>query len=88
MIFISWCFNIYTTSEVTINTFINGTKTGNAIVPTSLSTFQTLFSAGTNRIQSSKADLGLGIDGPHVIKWMATYNYQLDDQSSIFLTTL
>jgi hypothetical protein len=72
----------------TINSFINGTKTGNAIVPTSLSTFQTLFSAGTNRIQSTKVDLVGALDNSHVIKWMATYNYQLDDQSSIFLTTL
>lgn len=72
----------------TINSFINGTKTGNAITPTSLSTFQTLFSAGTNRVRSTKADLGLGVDGPHAVKWIATYNYQLDDQSSIFLTTI
>ena len=72
----------------TINSFINGTKTGNAITPTSLSTFQTLFSVGTNRIRSTKVDLAGALDSSHVIKWMATYNYQLDDQSSIFLTTL
>jgi hypothetical protein len=72
----------------TINSFINGTKTGNAITPTSLSIFQTLFSAGTSRIQSAKVNLVGTLDNSHVIKWMATYNYQLDDQSSIFLTTL
>jgi hypothetical protein len=72
----------------TINTFINGTKTGNAIVPTNLSPYQTLFSANTNRLRSSKIDLVGALDGSHVIRWMVTYNYQLDDQSSIFLTTL
>lgn len=72
----------------TINTFINGTKTGNQIVPTNLTPFQTLFSAGTNRIQFTKADLTGAMDGPHLIKFAATYDYQLDDQSSIYLTTL
>ena len=72
----------------TINTFINGTKTGNAITPTNLSPYQTLFSANTNRLRSSKIDLTGNFDGSHVIRWMVPYNYQLDDQSSIFLTTL
>ena len=72
----------------TINTFINGTKTGNAITPPSLSTFQTLFSANTNKVRSSKVDLAGILDSSHVVKFIATYNYQLDDQSSVFLTTM
>jgi hypothetical protein len=72
----------------TINTFINGTKTGTSITPTSLSTFQNLFSAGINRIRSTKVDLIGALDNSHVVKFIATYNYQLDDQSSIFLTTV
>ena len=72
----------------TINTFINGTKTGDQIAPTNLSPFQTLFSAGTNKIQFTKVNLTGQLDSPHTIKFAATYNYQLDDQSSIFLTTL
>ena len=72
----------------TINTFINGTKTGTSIAPPSLSTFQTLFSAGTNRVRSTKVNLIGALDSSHVVKWMATFNYQLDDQSSIFLTTI
>ena len=72
----------------TINTFINGTKTGNQIAPTNIAPFQTLFSAGTNRIQFTKVDLIGAMDGPHLIRFAATYDYQLDDQSSIFLTQL
>jgi hypothetical protein len=72
----------------TINTFINGTKTGNAITPPSLSTFQTLFSAGTNKIQFTKVDLMAAMDASHIVRFAATYDYQLDDQSSIFLTGL
>jgi hypothetical protein len=72
----------------TINTFINGTKTGNQIIPTNLAPFQTLFSAGTNKIQFTKVNLSGFMDGSHIVKFAATYNYQLDDQSSIFLTGL
>jgi hypothetical protein len=72
----------------TINTFINGTKTGTSIAPPSLSIFQTLFSAGINRVISTKVNLVGALDSSHVVKFIATYNYQLDDQSSIFLTTI
>lgn len=72
----------------TINTFINGTKTGNAITPTNLAPYQTFFNGNTGRITSTKGNLAGFSDSSHVIKWMVTYNYQLDDQSSIFLTTL
>lgn len=72
----------------TINTFINGTKTGNAITPTNLSPYQTFFNGNTGRITSTKGNLVGSLDSSHVIKWIVPYNYQLDDQSSIFLTTL
>jgi len=72
----------------TINTFINGTKTGNAITPTNLAPYQTFFNGNIARIVSTKGNLAGNFDSSHVIKWMVTYNYQLDDQSSIFLTTL
>jgi len=72
----------------TVNTFINGTKTGNQITPTNLTPFQTLFSAGTNKIQFTKTDLMAAMDASHIVRFAATYGYQLDDQSSIFLTGL
>jgi len=48
----------------------------------------TSIGAGTNKIQFTKVSLTGQLDSPHTIKFAATYNYQLDDQSSIYLTTL
>ena len=72
----------------TLNAFINGTKIATNLTPTNLSPYQTFFNGNTSRIVSTKTNLVGSLDSSHVIKWMVTYNYQLDDQSSIFLTTL
>lgn len=71
-----------------INTFINGTKTGTSIVPTSLSSFQNFLNSNTYSVRSSKVNLMGSFDGGHVIRFISVYDYQLDDTSSIILTTI
>jgi hypothetical protein len=70
----------------TISTFVNGTKVGNQITPTNPTPFQNFLNTNTYRIVSAKANLDNSVDSPHIVKGIAVYNYQLDDEQSINLT--
>jgi hypothetical protein len=77
------CFN-----GSTISTYINGTKTGNQIVPTNLSPYQNFLNSNTYKIATSKLDLGLGRDQPHVLKFLCVFPNSFTDSEALKLTTL
>ena len=71
----------------TINTFINGTKTGDQVTLTDPTPFQNFFNSNTYSVRTLKGGL-IGVnDSTHAIKFIALYTYQLDDTTSINLTT-
>ena len=70
----------------TISTFVNGTKIGNQITPTNPTPFQNFLNTNTYRIRSSKVNLINTLDSGHLIRFVAAYDYQLNDEQSINLT--
>jgi len=72
----------------TINSFVNGTKIGTNIIPPTSAPFQNFLNSNTYSLRSGKANLMGTFDSPHIIRFISVYNYQLDDASSINLTTI
>jgi hypothetical protein len=70
----------------TINTFINGVKIGDQVTPTNPTPFQNFLNTNTYRLVTTKGNLMGMFDGPHTIRNMVIYDYQLNDEQSINLT--
>ena len=71
----------------TINTYVNGTRCGIDVIPTSVQPYRNFLNASGSAVNFSKASLAGGFDSPHYLKQFAIYNYTLNPQSAQFLTT-
>jgi uncharacterized delta-60 repeat protein len=71
-----------------ITTYVNGTRTGNSITPTSVIPYQNYLSSNLYKLRASKVNLTGSFDGSHVLKSFAIYPEYLSDEMSVYLTTI